>query len=214
LARRLPDFVHHFLLNLPDILHRSLLINLFYGCAIFHSLFLYCKQDDVALLGVLGPLAAEIDRMAEEWAARLRYCENGSMTQRTSASTPRTTLGVFAGKRIFGVKVLGRSAPVSSYKEALLVVAKHLQATHPEFDSVVPRVRGRFPYFSERKSDLRMGEKLDNSKFFIETHNSADRQWAICADLVRAFGYDPSDPSVLHFEVESSRTRKLKDRSV
>lgn len=172
------------------------------------------SQDDVALLGVLGPLAAEIDRMAEEWATRLRHFENGSGTQRTSAPSPRVTQGAFAGKRIFGVKILGRSVPVNSYKDALLVVAKHLQMTHPEFDSVAPKVRGRFPYFSEKASDLRMGEKLANSKFFIETHNSADRQWAICAELVRAFGYDQTDPSILQFEVESHRTRKLKDRSI
>jgi hypothetical protein len=166
------------------------------------------SQGDGFLLGVLGPIAAEMDRKAQEWESLLKRSASGPAPVKNGASSSHVV--EFAGKRISGVTILGESILVGSYKDALLAVAKRLQAMHADFDSVAPRVRGRFPYFSEDKSDLRHGEKLKNSKLFIETHNSADRQWKICTELVTAFGHDPSDPSVLRFEVAPNRTRALK----
>ena len=165
-------------------------------------------QGDGSLLGVLGPIAAEMDRMGQEWESRLTPSESVTVPVRNAAG--HLDAENFAGKRISAVTILGEYVPVGSYKEALLTVAKRIQAKHPDFDSVAPRVRGRFPYFSENKKDLRIGEKLTNSKLYIETHNSADRQWKICTELVGAFGHDPNDPSVLRFEVASNRTRAPK----
>jgi hypothetical protein len=166
------------------------------------------SQGDGYLLGMLGPIAAEMERKAQEWESLLKRTGSGPVPTKNGA--PARHLVEFAGKRISGVTILGESILVGSYKDALLAVAKRLQAMHADFDSLAPRVRGRFPYFSEDKSDLRHGEKLKNSKLFIETHNSADRQWKICTELVTAFGHDPSDPSVLRFEVAPNRTRALK----
>jgi hypothetical protein len=165
------------------------------------------EQGDGNRLGVLGPIAAEMDRIGKEWESRLTPSEGIIATSKNG----RELLDVkFAGKRISSVTILGEHAPVGSYREALLTVAKRLRAKYPDFDSVAPRVRGRFPYFSENKKDLRLGEKVTNSKLYIETHNSADRQWKICAEMVRAFGHDPDDPSILHFDVAPNRTRAVK----
>lgn len=171
-------------------------------------------KGDAFVLGVLGPIAAEMERKALEWESRLKAFEGASVPEQGRAPDPLGVTVDFTGKRISGVTILGESIPVGSYKDALLAVARSLQAKHRDFDEVAPTVHGRFPYFSENKSDLRNGEKLRNSKFFIETHNSAERQWKISVDLVKAFGHDPRDRSVLRFHVEPNRTRARKGARV
>jgi hypothetical protein len=170
------------------------------------------SKGDGYLLGLLGPVAAQMERMAQEWESLLK--RSGSPVPNSNAPVPQAPIPQvvkFEGKRISGVTILGESTPVGSYKDALLAVARRLQAAHADFDSIAPTVRGRFPYFSQDKSDIRRKpEKLKNSRLFIETHNSADRQWKICTELVETFGHNPSDPSVLRFEVAPNRTRALK----
>ncbi len=171
------------------------------------------------VLGVFGPVAAEMDRKGAEWESLLNLAPsggptpgaqgttNGGPTQQDNGSVD------FEGRDIYGVTILGISVPVGSYKAALLAVAERLQAAHPDFDMIAPRVRGNGPYFSENKSDLRKGERLKNSKLFIETNLGSDRIWKICRQLVRSFGHNPDDASVLHFDVAPQRTRKRNRRS-
>jgi hypothetical protein len=170
-------------------------------------------EGDAYLLGQLGPIAAEMDRKAEEWESRLSPPSQGGGPMGNGAPPPsgdKPDGSDFTGKRISAVRIFGEVVPVGSYKDALLAVAEKLQAMHSDFDSIAVSVRGRYPYFSESKADLRIGEKLKNSKLFIETHNSAERQVRISVDLMKAFGHDPKNPSVLNFQVEPNRTRAKK----
>jgi hypothetical protein len=167
------------------------------------------EQGNGLLLAALGPIAGEMERMGQDWESRLKHLESGPAPARNGTRGPATTVD-FTGKRISAVTILGQTISVGSYKDALIAVATRLQATHPDFDFVAPNVRGRLPYFSENEADLRHGERLKNSRLYIETHNSAPRQCQICTELVKVFGHDPNDPSVLHFEVEPIRTRARK----
>ena len=103
--------------------------------------------------------------------------------------------------------VLGKRIPISNYKEGLFTVVQELQAQHPDFVDVATRVKGNGPYFSAKREDLRIPEKLKQGKLFIETNQDSNRKWKICQDLVRYLGHNPEDPSVLSFEVQPTRTR-------
>jgi hypothetical protein len=120
------------------------------------------------------------------------------------------------------VTALGQTGRVDSYKEALFYVVSRLKAQHPNFDTTAPNVHGRFPYFSLNSEDLRRPKALHGSKLFVETNVGSNRIWEICRDLVRVFGHNPDDPSVLGFDtsppldemagmvVEPTRTRAPK----
>lgn len=169
-------------------------------------------------LGVLGPAAAEMERKGAEWESLLNVASGGPATQAQGATnagsaTPQHNGAVdFEGRHIYAVTILGFSVPVGSYKAALFAVTERLQAAHPDFDLVAPRVRGNGPYFSDNKSDLRRGEPLKNSKLFMETNLGSNRIWEVCRQLVRTFGHNPDDPSVLHFDAASQRTRMRNQR--
>jgi len=159
-------------------------------------------------LGLLGPIAAEMERKGGEWESLLRLPATDATPQTIDpAAVNGDTNGDLAGKDVYSVTILQSQVPVGSYKQALFSVVERLQAAHPDFDVIAPRVRGRGPYFSINKGDLRKGEHLKNSKLFIETNLGADRIWDICHRLVRTFGHNPDDPSVLHFSVAPQRTR-------
>jgi hypothetical protein len=169
---------------------------------------------DSHVLGVLGPVAAEMDRKGADWEAVLNHPPNGNPTPHVSTGPVPNTNGTnFAGRDIYEVTILGSSVQVGSYKEALFAVLERLQAAHHDFDQIAPSIRGQGLYFSENKSDLRKGERIRNSKLFVETNFAGDRIWKICTDLVRRFGHDPNDKTVLHFDAAAQRTRAVNRRS-
>jgi hypothetical protein len=174
------------------------------------------SEGDGHALGVHGPIAADMERKGIEWDSLLNLSQNDATGQSTRIPYAEggDSNGELTGRDIYAVTIRGSSIPVSSYKEALFVVVERLQAAHPDFDQIAPRVRGRRPYFSPNKGDLRKGERLKNSRLFIETNVSADRAWYICQRLVETFGYNPNDRSVLHFDVAPQRTHARRHRGI
>jgi hypothetical protein len=171
-------------------------------------------EDDGHALGLLGPIAAEMDRKGREWESLLNLPVSGTVPPQNNGAPIPESAEDFEGKDIHFVTILGSRSPVGSYKEALIAVASRLQAAHSDFDSIAISVRGRRrPYFSANKDDLRKSERLRNSRLFVETNFPANQIYDVCRRLVSAFGNDPSDPSVLKFWAEPARTRRVARRN-
>ncbi len=110
----------------------------------------------------------------------------------------------FTGKAIRGFEFGGEKAVVGTYKEMLVSLAGQLLRKHAnKFDTVVARVRGQKPYFSDRKDDLR---ELKPG-LYVETNFPANQAVKVCRDLTEAFGYSSAS---LRIDVVPFRTRAVK----
>jgi hypothetical protein len=174
-------------------------------------------EGDGQVLGLFGPVAAEMDRKGAEWESCLnlpiKASPNGAPLGNNGSLGVPASGAKLAGRDIYGVTILGNEVSVGAYIQAFFAVVERLRAAHPDFDTVAPRVRGHGPYFSANGSDLRKPQRVKNSSLFVETNLGADLIFDICRRLVAAFGHNPDDPSVLRFQVAAERTRPVNRRS-
>lgn len=166
---------------------------------------------DGSALSVLGPITGEMKRKYHEWGAQFRQLSTAkNQTQSVSQNgvLPKGPVGEdFTGKAIRGFEFDREKKVVGTYKEMLVLLADQLLRKHADkFDTVVARVRGQKPYFSNRKDDLRDPRELKPG-LYIETNFPANQAVKVCRDLVEAFGYPAAS---LHLDVVPFRTRAIK----
>jgi hypothetical protein len=173
-------------------------------------------RGDSGALRVLAPIADEMDRNYEDWQRRFSRIgepdsqgQNGvgrplAQDRRHDSSGPPDD---FTGRPIRGFELEGEKVPVGSYKEMWLELAKRLSRNRPEkFVEAAEQVRGRHPYISRDKRDLRMASALGDG-LYVETNLNANLIVEICRRLVGAVGYDQSE---FRLDVVPFRTRAVK----
>ncbi len=109
----------------------------------------------------------------------------------------RSSVGRSRRAEVWAYTFGGRRTAVSTWKELLISLATRLYEAHPgTFSSVVERVQGRQPYFSQSERDLRFPAPVRDSGMYVETNMSADAVRKVSARLVQAFGYPPESLSI------------------
>ncbi|MFZ0889496.1 MAG: hypothetical protein WA005_13665 [Candidatus Binataceae bacterium] len=174
-------------------------------------------RGDGNVLSVLGPVAGEMERKCQEWKARFQQVTRGDAPEQNGTGDHArsehadlyvgTEIEDFMGKPIRAFEFAGERTIVATYKEMLLALARLLLAKHPEkFRAATQHVRGRKPYFSDRKDGLRHPRELKPG-LYVETNFPANQAVKVCRDLVCAFGYAAES---LRLDVVPFRTRAVK----
>jgi hypothetical protein len=159
-------------------------------------------------LTALGRIIDDMNAKYDEWKAGLEVLSengssNGSDRGASMISQKSTPPSEFTNRRLLGAKLFGQLLPVSNFNQLLLTVAGTLRRSDGErFDALAPRVRGRKPYFSSNRGDLRKAEQVRGSKLFVETNldsNSIVKR--VCWPLLEVLGHKYSD---LELDVSSA----------
>ncbi|MFI5352392.1 MAG: hypothetical protein ACHQZS_05445 [Candidatus Binatales bacterium] len=171
-------------------------------------------RGDSATLAKLSPIADDMDRKRLEWGRALNG--DGVTPSLTIASQRRrpdpglAMQGDPTGRTIHKVVFGGVATSVSTFKEAFMSVIRALHEKHPDqFDSVVRQISGRKPYFSDKRDDLRIPFRVENSRLFVETNLPARQVFDISYRLVEAFGHRRDE---LRFELSEVGTLRVRRR--
>jgi hypothetical protein len=151
-------------------------------------------------LTALGRIIDDMNAKYTEWKAGLEVLSQngGSNSSDGGASiiSPKPAPPTeFTNRRLLGAKLFGQPLSASNFNQVLLGVAGTLRRLDGErFDALAPRVRGRKPYFSSNRGDLRKAEQVRGSKLFVETNldsNSIIKR--VCWPLLELLGHKYSD---------------------
>jgi hypothetical protein len=107
---------------------------------------------------------------------------------------PIPATGIYTGKSISSFSFRGSKYVARSWKDLLIKLCDIINTSHRnEFEKTLNIVGRKRPYFSLTGNELRVPEKINNSKIYVETNLNANRIVKICFDMLATFNYADND---------------------
>ena len=126
---------------------------------------------------------------------RVTYISKKEPTQDSKYSFERLPfVGDFTNKKIRKIVFFGKVHHPNTWKELLMLVSGELFLKHrDEFRKCLSLQGNKRKYFSTNSKELHSPVRINNSNYFVETHENSNSIVRRCRDLMELFRYKEKD---------------------